>query len=229
MQPPLPGLPLRDSATFDSFYEGKNQQIVTFLKRMLAGEESEQFVYLWGEKGAGVSHLLQASCQEMARQQQTSMYISLLKKTDYSPQLFESLEMFQLVCLDDVDDLEQDVFWQQAVFHLYNRLRDSQRKLIVAAHKPPQELKVLPDLQSRLAWGLTYEVQCLTDDEKIKALQLRANTRGFDLAHEVAQFILRRVPRNMTELFATFDQLDAAAIAAQRRMTIPFVKSILMV
>lgn len=227
IQLPLTGLPLRDSATFDSFYVGQNQQLIALLQAFIQGNYPEQFIYLWGEQGAGASHLLQACCHSMGDRQLPSMYIPLANKQDYSAAMLESLEAFQLVCIDDIEEINDDAQWQQHIFHLYNRLRDSERQLIVAGHCPPQELDILPDLKSRLSWGLTYQVQALSDEDKVKALQMRAQSRGFDLSEEVAHFILRRVPRNMTKLLAVFDTLDAASLSAQRRLTIPFVKSVL--
>ncbi len=226
-QLPLAGLPLRDSATFESFFAGKNTQVVSVLQAMITGDYPEQFIFLWGEAGAGISHLLQACCHSAAEQQLASMYIDLQHKADYSPQMLEALEHFQLICIDDIDLILDDPQWQQAIFHLYNRLRDSDRQLIVTAHQPPQTLDILPDLRSRLSWGLCFQVQSLSDEEKIQALQLRAHNRGFELSGEVAQFILRRVPRDMKQLFIIFDTLDEAAIQAQRKLTIPFVKHVL--
>jgi len=229
VQLPLTGLSLKDSLTFSSFYPGRNEEVLTFLKHLVEGKEQEQFIYLWGTSGAGVSHLLQATCYEFTQEKKACMYIPLSQKENYVPHLLEDLDLFHLVCLDDVECLEGDASWQEAVFHLYNCLRDGEKKLMVGSHEPLQTLNLLPDLKSRLAWGLNYEVKSLSDEEKIKALQLRARTRGFELSEEVAQFILRRVPRNMNTLFSTFDALDAAAIEAQRRITIPFVKSVLAV
>ena len=70
-------------------------------------------------------------------------------------------------------------------------------------------------------------LQTLDDAEQIAALQLRATQRGVELPDEVAQFLARRLPRDMTSLCAFLDELDEASLSAQRRLTIPFVRAVL--
>ena len=65
-------------------------------------------------------------------------------------------------------------------------------------------------------------LQLLEETEQIEALQLRAQIRGFDLPLETAQFLLRRLPRDMASLCAFLDELDDASLAAQRRLMAAF-------
>ncbi len=85
----------------------------------------------------------------------------------------------------------------------------------------------LPDLKSRLAWGLVLQLQPLSDEDKLETLQMRAIQRGFRLPVSVAQFILKRCTRTMHDLDNILDRLDQASLAHQRKITIPFVKTIL--
>ena len=100
--------------------------------------------------------------------------------------------------------------------------------MLFSANANPAELSVkLPDLASRLAWGLSFQVPLMGDNEKQQALTLRAKARGIELSDEVAQFILHRAPRHIGELFEILDRLDRASLAEQRKLTIPFVKQVL--
>jgi len=65
------------------------------------------------------------------------------------------------------------------------------------------------------------------DEEKIVGLKLRAKLRGLELNDAVAHFLLNHYERNPKNLFAVLERLDKAALVAQRRLTIPFVKDIL--
>ncbi len=103
-----------------------------------------------------------------------------------------------------------------------------QCRLMVSAETSPLQIPLqLADLKSRLASGVTYQLQMMTDEQKLEALRLRAHCRGLELNKSVAQFLLSRCPRNMQELFETLEKLDHASLAEQRRLTIPFVKQIL--
>ena len=118
--------------------------------------------------------------------------------------------------------------WAEALFHLFNRIRDAGHYLLIAADAAPRQLEIaLPDLDSRLRWGVVLRIQALDDDGKLAALRARAYDRGIDLSEEVAQFILNRSPRQTGELFLLLDHLDQASLSAKRKVTIPFVKQLL--
>ena len=85
----------------------------------------------------------------------------------------------------------------------------------------------LADLASRLSWGLSYLLVPLPEAQVVSALELRARGRGLDLPEETAQYLLRRIPRDLPTLFNLLDRLDEAALIEQRRLTVPFVKSVL--
>ena len=100
--------------------------------------------------------------------------------------------------------------------------------LVVAADGPPAGLVFgLPDLASRLKSGATFRVHALDDEGRLCALQMRARFRGFELPDETGRYLLARVGRGVAELFQLLDQLDRAALAAQKQLTIPFVRQVL--
>ena len=114
------------------------------------------------------------------------------------------------------------------MFNLFNRVRDTGKKLTISAHASPHHLGIkLKDLLSRLTWGVTIQVQPLSDEDKVAALSLRAKQRGFGLSDEVAGYLLKHCPRDMKNLFTILDRLDDASLQAQRRLTIPFIKECL--
>lgn len=226
MQLPL-SLNLRDDAIFDNFFAGSNALVIDVLKSFIV-RETEQFIYCYGESGSGRTHLLQACCHLANQNEKTIFYLPLSQYVDFSPEILQALEQFQIVCIDDVDAVVGNRAWEEALFHFYNRARDQKTTLLVSAACAPKQLTcVLPDLQSRLAWGLTLEIKNLTDDEKIGVLQLRATFRGFQLSDDVAGYLIHHCSRNMRDLFSLLEKLDHASLIAKRKITIPFVKMII--
>lgn len=220
-------LKLRDDAIFDNFFIGGNAQVVETLKSFALGY-SEQFIYCYGAKGVGRTHLLQACCHACNENDHTAFYLPLANFKQLSPEIFDGLETQAIICLDDVDAITGDRVWEEALFHFYNRARDQQVSLLFSARCAPQLLRcTLPDLQSRLRFGLSLEIMPLTDVEKIKALQLRADIRGFHLSDDVSNYLIHHYSRNMRDLFEVFEKLDQASLAAKRKLTIPFVKSVI--
>ncbi|MFN3579858.1 MAG: DnaA regulatory inactivator Hda [Pseudomonas sp.] len=229
MQLPL-GIKLNDEATFTNFYAGPNAAAVAAVKRLADPRvgSAESFIYLWGPPASGRSHLLQAACHQMAEAEGLAMYLPLAELKAHGPGVLEGMEEFDLLCLDQVDAVAADEGWEEALFHLYNRLRDQGRGLLVAASAAPRALPLrLPDLASRLSWGLVFQLQALSDEDKHGMLKLRAELRGLQLSDEVARYMLSRGARGMAELFAALEQLDQASLQAQHRLTIPFVKRVM--
>lgn len=206
---------LNDAATFDNFVDVDNQQLVSLL------QSDEPFVYYWSKDATGKTHLAQAMCHA----QQNSIYLPLSELDQWQPAIFEGLESFDLICLDDIELLVNKPEWEVALFDLFNRVRDTGKKLRISGHASPNSIGVsLDDLLSRLTWGVTVQVQSLSDEDKVAALSLRAKQRGFALPDEVATYLLKHCPRDMHNLFTLLDRLDDASLQAQRRLTIPFIK-----
>ncbi|QQD21094.1 DnaA regulatory inactivator Hda [Venatoribacter cucullus] len=216
---------IRDDARFANYYAGPNEQIVQALQQQWT-VRGEPYIYLWGSPGSGCSHLLQASCHYAEGLGHQSVYLPLDELADYGPAVLDGMDQLPLVALDHLQAVAGRSDWEEALFHLFNRIRDRQSHLLIAAGQPPAALGIqLPDLLSRLNWGVTYAVQELDDNDKILALLLRARRRGLNLSDDVARFILTRGPRDMQGLFDLLERLDAASLAAQRKLTIPFVKA----
>lgn len=220
---------LRDDSTLASFYPCGNDQAFKAVQEHAQGK-NETLLYCWGAKGVGKSHLLQAACHAAVEQNIAAVYIPLEDSASFSPQLLQNLEKIPLICLDDIQYVCSDILWEEGLFHLFNRVHARQGRLIISSDVSPTHSSIqLPDLKSRLAWGMSYQLHELNDEQKLQALILRAHYRGLELNNTVGHFLLSRCPRNMSELFQTLEILDQASLAEQRRLTIPFVKQILRV
>ena len=217
----------REDAVFDDFLPGDNAQTVGALRHALARLD-DHLLYLWGAPGSGLSHLLQASVHELQTQGLEGVYLPVAECIDYGTEALEGLDELDVVALDDIDLITGRPDWEEAVFHLFNRLRDTGRVLMVTSHSSPLHQSIeLPDLKSRLSWGLTFQVQPLSDEQKMDWLIWKARRRGLTLEPDVAAFLINRVARSMNVLVEAFDKLDQHSLAEKRRLTIPFVKSVL--
>ena len=218
---------LRDDATFENFYAQHAIQAVSQI-RLSAQGQGEQSIYLSGPDGVGCSHLLQAACHQAQSDGSNSVYLPLDELVMYSPAVFESLEDLPLIALDNLQSIAGLPEWEEAFFHLFNRVRDAGGRLIFAADKPLDSLGIkLPDLLSRLQWGLMYSFEPLQEDFKIEALQYRAQKRGLELGAEVAKYVVRHEKGSMESMFQVLHELDSASLSAQRKLTRPFVKSVM--
>ncbi|MFC3285099.1 DnaA regulatory inactivator Hda [Litchfieldella rifensis] len=221
------GVGLRDDATFANYLSSGNATLVDRLRAQL-DEAGEPFLFLWGGEGVGRSHLLQAACHEASDRDKRALYLPLEELGHFPPHMLEDIERLDLLAIDDLDRVLGRKRWEEALFHCFNRLRDAGKRLVIAAGASPRQLDIgLPDLASRLTWGMTFHVKPLDDDGRVEALKLRARVRGMQLPDEVARYILHRGPRRLGELFEALETLDRASLSAQRKLTIPFVKQAL--
>lgn len=221
------GVGLRDDATFANYLSSGNAILVDRLQAQL-DEGGEPFLFLWGGEGVGRSHLLQAACHEASARDKRALYLPLSELGHFPPHMLEDIERLDLVAIDDLDYVMGRKRWEEALFHCFNRLRDANKRLVIAASAAPRQLDIrLPDLASRLTWGMTFHVQRLDDEGRVEALKLRARVRGMQLPDEVARYILHRGPRRLSELFEALEILDRASLSAKRKLTIPFVKQAL--
>jgi DnaA family protein len=233
-------LRLRDASSFENYFVARNREAVERLRRVVqslgsAPHSPASWLYLWGEPGTGKTHLLEAACRAAQERGQAPLYVPLADKADFTTALLEDVEQVPLVCVDDVDAIAGDATWEAALFALYEHLRaqacpEQGRRggmLVLAASTSPAAIGFkLADLATRLAAGLVYQLQPLTDAEKIAALRLRAQRRGLEMTEEVANYLLTRFPRDTHSLFSLLDKLDAATLVAQRRLTIPFLRGL---
>jgi DnaA family protein len=213
--------PFDDSRFENYFICDANQQAVKSLETMV---QTGELVYLWGAAQVGKSHLLQA----VAASTPESFYLPFTDKDLLNPALLEGLHELPLVCIDDIQLIAGDRHWESALFDLFNRIRESGSSLLITSNMAPLALTVeLRDLQSRLQSMLIYHLASLDDEDKKKALQLRASRRGFELNDGVASYIMARAGRNFDDLMKVLDALDDKTLETQRRLSIPLVRETL--
>ncbi len=218
---------LADHAVFDSFHAVGNELLVHQL-RASATVAAQPLLWIWAPAEHGKSHLLQAAVALAAETGRRASYVPLDASLALPSGVLDGLGMFDLVCLDDLQAIVAQPEWEIALFRLFEELRRNAGNLVVATSEPPAGMAFgLPDLASRLKSGSTFRLQSLDDEGRLGALQIRARFRGFELPDETGRYLLARVGRGVAELFRLLDELDRAALAAQKQLTIPFVRQVL--
>ncbi|MGH8221934.1 MAG: DnaA regulatory inactivator Hda [Woeseiaceae bacterium] len=217
-------LQLEDHAVFESFWPAGNETLLAWLAAIADGSE-RMGCWIWGGGATGKSHLLQAVC---ARAGDDAIFVAAADAGGIGPEVLDGLASRRIVCLDDVDRVAGRDDWELALFDLTNQLADAGGTLLVSAAAPPREAGiVLPDLSSRLRRLPSFQLRALPEPERILALKLRARHRGLELPDDTAAWLLSRGRRDMASLYGALDRLDAEALRAQRRLTIPFARDVL--
>jgi DnaA family protein len=215
------GVRLQDRAIFDSFSAGDNGLALAAV-RAVAAAGGAGALYVHGPRGSGKSHLLQALCAAVPG----AAYVPLRELLALGPGVLQGAASMPLLAIDDLEQVAGDAAWEQALFALYNE-RGGER-LAVAAGAPATAAGIaLPDLRSRMAALAHFALRPLNESQQRDALRLRARLRGLELPDETLGFLQRHFPRDMARLCALLDELDAASLAEQRRLTVPFIRAVL--
>lgn len=213
---------LQDRAVFASFLPGPNVEVIAAARAIAAGDS--RLMYVHGPAGSGRSHLLQAICAAAPG----AGYFPLRELLGSGVAVLEGIASLPLVTIDDLDLAAGDGPWERALFNLYNECMAGGARLVVSAAVPAGTLPLaLPDLASRLAAMPHYGLRRLDESRQREALRLHAAQRGIEVSEEALLYLQRRFARDMASLHGLLDQLDAASLEEQRRLTLPFIRRVL--
>jgi len=217
-------LQLQSPSQFDSFIKGDNQALLGLLQQQLT-PQGEPLIFISGEYGSGRSHLLMGQCTSVQQAGYLAAYLPCADIVHLAPEMLDGLDQLDLIAIDDVQLLATHDHWEEALFALFNRARDRGCRLLISADAAPAKIPFkLPDLHSRLSWGGNYNLQPLDDESRQQLLCSFARRRGLHMPEEVARYLLDRHSRDAHSLLKLIDRLDQASLAAQRPLTIPFVR-----
>ncbi len=242
------GVRIPDRAVFETYFAGPNAQVVEHAMRIAAGDGdaaerpaawpageppevpdvgTRSVSWLCGPPSVGKTHLLQAIVARAGKAGRSG-YFPLTEVAPLGIGVLEGLNSLDCICLDDLDRIVGQLDWEKALFGLLREIQERDATLVVAAKAPPALLSwSLRDLGSRFTAAAIFQLHELDEDDQAKALQLHAGVRGFELPDDAARWLQRRFPRDMRTLYDLLDTLDEAALVAQRRLTIPFIRSVL--
>lgn len=193
------------------FVAGRNAELMAQINSMLDGTAVERMVYVWGAPGSGKSYLLTAwahACQARGL------------TVDFTGQA-----VAQAVIADQVETWDEA--HQRAGFAAFNRVRDAGGLWLAAGSLAPADLPVMPELQTRLGWGLVFHLHGLDDAEKRAALVQHAETLGFRLEPQVGDYLLSHTARDMQSLLRVLEALDRFSLETRRPITLPLLRQLL--
>jgi len=212
---------------FDSYVPGGNSVALALLHDAVDSAEAP-WVFLGGGAGCGKTHLLIAACAQADARGRSAQYLPLRRLRAASQDVAGALRAFggsDLLALDDIEAMAGDAAAEHALFDLYNRYKVDKSTMLFSATAAPGQIGiVLPDLVSRLSACAQGLLKPLSDADRREALRLRALARGLTLDDGVLDWLFARTQRDLGSLTALLDRLDRESLAAQRRITVPFLR-----
>lgn len=221
LEPPRPD-------RFEDFHIGPNGAAFNAVSELL--DEPGGFIFLSGPEGSGKSHLLNALCHQARERDMAAFYIALKRLSESAAAGLEGLQVLDLVCVDDLERVAGNPVWERALFNCFNEVRSAGGCLLVSSRLPLNSLEFgLPDLASRLAWGVRLNLQSPDDEGKLAVLQQRAHSLHIELPEDVQRYLIKHSSRDMASLLKTVELLKDAAFAGKRKITVPLAREVMAV
>ena len=221
LEPPRPD-------RLDDFHVGPNGAVLDAVRHLL--DEPGGVLFLSGPEGCGKSHLLNGLCHAARERDMAAFYIPLKHLPEAAAAGLEGLQQLDLVCVDDFDRVAGNATWERALFRCFNEVRAAQGRLLVSSRLPLASLEPgLPDLASRLAWGVRLNLQVPDEADKRAILRRRAGGLHIELPGEVEDYLLKHGRRDMASLLRSVERLRDAAFVGKRRITVPLAREVLRV
>ena len=214
---------LSEYMTFETFYMGPNKSVVDSLR-----DEKNQLIWLAGLEGFGKTHLLHAFLNSHEHENKKVLYLPMSESQDFTPDILDNLAQYDLVAIDDIENIIGDMTWEEQLLKFYEDSYSTRNKILITANDTPKGLNfLLPDLSSRFNLALIERLRPMNEDEMIKAILIHSKARGFDLPEDSAKYLINRVPRDVSVLIDMIKLLDYESLSMQRKLTIPFIKTVL--
>ena len=214
---------LSEYMTFETFYLGPNKSVVDSLR-----DEKNQLIWLAGLEGFGKTHLLHAFLNSHEHENKKVLYLPMSESQDFTPDILDNLAQYDLVAIDDIENIIGDMTWEEQLLKFYEDSYSTRNKILITANDTPKGLNfLLPDLSSRFNLALIERLRPMNEDEMIKAILIHSKARGFNLPEDSAKYLINRVPRDVSVLIDMIKLLDYESLSMQRKLTIPFIKTVL--
>ncbi len=194
----------------------------------LFDETGEPLIGLWGSTDSGKTHLLNA-CAHYARHCQLPFHLfDATQLQDADPDSFSDFLPGTVLGVDNLDLLAGLRPWEEVFYQLINRVKQGELRCVFSVSRNPRDIGFrLPDLKSRLLWGLLIALQTPEDASLAVLLKKRAALLGLQISDEALHYLLSHYSRRLSDQMQMLYRLDHAALSRQRKITIPFIRETL--
>nr|MCU0735118.1 chromosomal replication initiator protein DnaA [Methylotetracoccus sp.] len=227
--------------TFDSFVEGKSNQLAKAASIQVAQNVGRAYnpLFVYGGVGLGKTHLMHAIGNDILKANPAANIVYLHSERFVSDMVnalqHNAINAFKeyyrtvdALLIDDIQFFAGKERSQEEFFHTFNTLLENKHQVVLTCDRYPKEIKGLEErLKSRFGWGLPVAVEPPDLETRVAILQSKAQLAGVELPHEVAIFIGKRIRSNIRELEGALRRVIANSQFTGRDITLDFAKEAL--
>ena len=235
------GARLNPDFSFDSFVEGKSNQLAKAAARQVAENPGRAYnpLFLYGGVGLGKTHLMHAIAH-LIKERDTQARVAYVHSERFVGDMVRALQhnsmnefktayrSLDALLIDDIQFFANKERSQEEFFHTFNELLEGQHQVILTCDRYPKEVEGLEErLKSRFGWGLTVAIEPPELETCVAILMTKARAAGVQLPEEVAFFIAKRIRSNVRELEGALRRVMANSRFTGRPITLEFTKEAL--
>jgi chromosomal replication initiator protein len=241
LAPVVLGSRINADFTFDSFVEGKSNQLAKAAAIQVAGNPGRAYnpLFIYGGVGLGKTHLMHAVANKL-KERNTEARLAYVHSERFVGDMVRALQhntindfkaayrSLDCLMIDDIQFFAGKDRSQEEFFHTFNALLESQQQVILTCDRYPKEVDGLEErLKSRFGWGLTVAIEPPELETCVAILMSKAAMTHVDLPEEVAFFIAKRIRSNVRELEGALRRVVATSNFTGRPITLEFAKEAL--
>ena len=232
---------LNQDFTFDSFVEGKSNQLAKAAAVQVSNNPGNAYnpLLIYGGVGLGKTHLMHAIGNQIL-QANPHAKVVYLHSERFVQDMVKALQhnaidefkrhyrSMDALLIDDIQFFAGKERSQEEFFHTFNALLERQQQIIMTCDRYPKELDGLEErLKSRFGWGLTQAIEPPELETRVAIMQSKAEAVNADLPTDVAFFIAKRIRSNIRELEGALRRVVANSQFTGKSITLDFAKEAL--
>ena len=229
---------LNTAFTFDSFVEGKSNQLARAAAMQVADNPGGAYnpLFLYGGVGLGKTHLMHAIGNQIMERRPNAKVVYLHSER-FVADMVKALQINAInefkrfyrtvdaLLIDDIQFFAGKDRSQEEFFHTFNALLEGGQQMILTSDRYPKEITDVEErLKSRFGWGLTVAVEPPELETRVAILMKKAEETRIHLPHEAAFFIAKRIRSNVRELEGALKRVVANAHFTGQSISLEFVR-----
>ncbi|SHE72027.1 chromosomal replication initiator protein DnaA [Modicisalibacter ilicicola DSM 19980] len=229
---------LNPNFTFDTFVEGKSNQLARAASRQVSENPGGAYnpLFLYGGVGLGKTHLMHAVGNQLAGQRENAKVIYLHSER-FVADMVKALQLNAIndfkrfyrsvdaLLIDDIQFFAGKERSQEEFFHTFNALLEGGQQMILTSDRYPKEISGVEErLKSRFGWGLTVAIEPPELETRVAILMKKADQAKVDLPHDAAFFIAQKIRSNVRELEGALKKVIADSHFMGKPITQDFIR-----
>ena len=217
---------INERASLNNFFVSKNNnKTIQVLKNILFSSDSGAQVFIDDLGSNGKSYLLQAICNDFSNSNNSSIYIPMKEAINLDTSILEGVSELNLICIDDVDQINKTREWEIALFNLINECYEKECLLLFSGSI--NKLEAIPDLVSRIKKMEILRLEAIDDDELLEATQAISKNLNIEISDKNLNYLMNNSKRDIKTIYRTLSQLEKESLERKKSIGLNLIKEVI--